>query len=293
MKKYKIIYLLGLFLCFNTTIFAQVNLLHAKKGSEEVIINYLNKKRKTIKNPDKATYKEVLVKKSDSLWYSSIYNKNNNKILHTSYYQTKEKKTLVGKTTHYHLNGREASLRYYTKKGAKVGTSTKWFDNGKVNLVGAYEKGKQHGSWKFYHFNGELALEKIYNNGELEKETFFDEKGKELSKGSFINRKEKEHFKGGKEKYHKKLGVFNHKLQEFRKQKNIKYNFYGRIVVNYVIGIEGKIRDVTIDEKIPKEMNDFIVNWFENLKGWSPRVHLNRKVPVNKIQSINFTKRDE
>ena len=132
----------------------------------------------------------MLKKENDSLWLSTIYIKNNKKKIHTAYYKTKYKKLVTGKTTHYNFKGKESSVRFYDFKGSKTGTYTNWFDNGKVNFIGAYEEGKQEGAWKFYHTNGTLGAEKIYNKGELEKETFYDEKGKVLPKGSFINRKE-------------------------------------------------------------------------------------------------------
>ena len=62
--------------------------------------------------------------------------------------------------------------------------------------------------------------------------------------------------------------------------------------MRYVIGVDGKLRDVTIDKTIPKGMNDFIINWFENLRGWKPRIHMNRKVPKYMVQPVNFKKKE-
>lgn len=249
--------------------------------STKMVINYLDSKRKIIKNTRKAKYYEFLKKENDSLWFSEIFLKNINKRIHSSYFKTKERKVVVGETKHYNLKGDVVALRYYNSNGDKLGVSTRWFDNGQVNLIGRYENGKQEGSWNFYHINGTLAAEKKYHKGALDKVDYYNEKGELLPRGSFINKKEAAVFKGGKEKYNKKIQSLYLKLKQFRKERGISFNFRPKVKVRYTVNVNGRITDVSIDEAIPIAMNDFIVNWFEHLKGWSPRVHMNRKVPKN------------
>lgn len=270
-------YILVVLFFLNVNAFAQ----------KDPVINYLSSKRKKV-DVKKAVYYEVLTQQRDSLWLSNVYIKNNRKKIATSFYKTKHKKTKVGKTTFYNLKGEVSWIRYYDEEGKKLGTSTRWFDNGNVNLVGAYENGKQEGSWKFYHTNGKLAAEKIYDKGALKKEFFYNEKGKELAYGSFINRKEEAVFKGGKEKYYEKIKGVRMKLLQFIKKEKIAYKFTSNLTVRYVIGVDGKIRDVTVDEFIPKKINDFLVKSFEKINGWKPRVYLNRKVPKYFIQRLKF-----
>lgn len=276
MKKYVI--LVFLFLGMQT---------QAQKDS---IVTYVTSKGKIVAK-DKAQYYEVITKEKEDRWLVKRFIKNNHKLIKTSYYKSKNKKGKIGKATSYNLKGKVTGIRYYDINGKKEGEATRWFDDGKINLKGVYKHGKQEGVWSFYHTNGKLAAEKLYKNGELESETFYDERGKKLKAGDFINRKEAASFKGGKEKYHKKLKTFNYKLRQFRKEKKITYKLTGNIVVRYVVDIDGKIKEVSFDEPLPKDMKDFIVNWFENLKGWKPAMNMNRRVPKNKTQSINFNKK--
>lgn len=58
--------------------------------------------------------------------------------------------------------------------------------------------------------------------------------------------------------------------------------------MNYTINIHGKIKNVTIDEELPIKLIKQIINFFENIEGWEPGIHLNRKIPVSYSIPLNF-----
>ncbi len=256
-------------------------------SQKDSIVNYLNKKGSIVAK-NEARYFEIITKEKESLWLVKRFIKNNGKIKKISFFKTSKKETQIGEEILYNLKGEVIGIRNYNNSGKKHGKATKWFGNKNVDIEGGYKDGKQVGTWKFYHTNGKLSAEKIYKNGELEKEIFYDEKGEKLPKGVFINEEEKHFFKGGKENYNKKIKVFNYKLNQFKKKKKINYKFKGKVIVRYMIDIDGKIKDVTIDEPMPKDMYDFIVDWFGNLKGWTTKSKMNRKIPVKFSQPLNF-----
>ena len=45
------------------------------------------------------------------------------------------------------------------KNGLLEGTFTQWFDNGKVDYIAKYEKGRPTGTWKYYSKDGKLISE--------------------------------------------------------------------------------------------------------------------------------------
>lgn len=270
-------YVLGL-LCS----YGQKNTLYAVVKHDEKkdsIINYVNGKGEIVPK-ERAPYFEVISKQSDSLWMVQKYLNGMNKLVNECYYNTSEKKVKIGRELIFNKHGKVIGKRFYGTSGEKVGKNIKWFDNGNVNLEGSYTNGKQEGDWNFYHYNGKLCLKKVYSKGKLLSKIYFDEKGNPLPSSAIIINKEDHVFKGGKKKYYEKL-------KKLRKELALK-KMKGSIIVRYVIDVKGRITDVTIDQVLPNEMHDKIVRYFENIRGWRPRIHYNRKIPSVYTHRLNF-----
>lgn len=242
------------------------------------IVNYISGKGKIVPK-SKATYYEIIIKQTDSLWLVDRYWSGLNRLKSKSFFTSSNKELKIGKETGYGRFGKILNEKFFDSKGGKIGTQTTWFDNGNIDYVGSYIDGLQEGEWNFYHYNGELALQKFYHKGELISKTYYSEKGKVLPKNAIIIDKEDRIFKGGKKRYYEKL-------KELRKK--IEYRIKGTISVRYTIGVDGKIYDVTIDEVLPEQLKRTIIDFFENLKGWKPRIHYNRKTPSVYNQRINY-----
>ena len=52
-----------------------------------------------------------------------------------------------------------------------------FYENGQKKLDGNYRKGLMNGKWTYYHQNGQKENERTYKDGELIKETYWDEGG--------------------------------------------------------------------------------------------------------------------
>ena len=63
--------------------------------------------------------------------------------------------------------------------GVENGPSTKWYRNGKKKFEGSAKNGKPHGLISSWHENGQKAMELIYNNGGLVKNSkkYWNSKG--------------------------------------------------------------------------------------------------------------------
>lgn len=262
----KTILLFIVFICVNA---------YSQKDS---IVNYLDVKGNVIKDKTEAKSFEILTKKDDSLWLVRSYRRNG-KISNYTHYLTKEKKVKIGESISYNKHGKISALLYYNEKGEKHGKSQVWFDNGNLNMQGVYLKGKREGVWKIYHYNGKLAGRGIAKNDSIIKTTYYNDKGEKINDPNSIIKEKPPVFKGGKEKYYQQLKKLT---------KGISYKVKGKVYVYYVIDINGNIRDVTIDEKLPKKLEKEIIIFFEELKGWEPAMHLNRKIPYNYSQPLNF-----
>lgn len=73
-----------------------------------------------------------------------------------------EEKKRNGKWTHYHENGQEASVTFYTH-GIRNGYSHVKRPNGAMYYYGQYTDDKPSGVWKYYDEQGKLVNEHDYD----------------------------------------------------------------------------------------------------------------------------------
>ena len=248
------------------------------QAQQDSIVNYISSKGKIVPE-SKAIYYEIIIKQTDSLWLVDRYWAGLNRLKSKSFFTSSNKELKIGKETNYSRFGKILNEKFFDNKGGKIGTQTTWFDNGKIDYIGSYKDGLQEGEWNFYHYNGKLALQKFYHKGKLISKIYYSEKGKVLPKSTIIIDKEDRVFKGGKKRYLEKLNEL---------KKEIDFRFRASISVRYTIGVDGRIYDVTVDEVLPEKLKTTIIDFFENLKGWKPRVHYNRKIPSVFNQRINY-----
>ena len=241
--------------------------------SQDSIVNYLDNMGKIV---DKvyATQIETIVKK-DTLWQVTKYY-GNGKIKTFGHFKIRDKKEPIGESIRYHRNGKVSNIRYYNKKSKKNGRDQTWFDNGKLSIDGTYLSDKKEGIWKYYHYNGIEASRIYYKNDSILKSIIFDDGGKQLNT-PLITRNAK--FIGGQEKFKAEINKLT---------KGIGYKIKGKGYVNFVVGINGEIRDVVIYEELPEELHQKIVAFFEAIEGWEPAIHMNRKIPVDFTLPLKF-----
>lgn len=245
--------------------------------SQDSIVNYLDSKGKIVEK-EYATQLETLVKK-DTLWQVTRY-LGNGKVYLSGHYKNIDKKQHIGELITYHINGQVASLLFYNNQGKKNGRYQAWFANGKLSGNGIYLTGKKESIWKYYHYNGIEASRIYYKNDSILKAMIFDDEGKKLNVDLIKNNKPK--FKEGIER-------FNSEVKKLTK--DIGYQIKGNIHVYFVVGVNGEIRDVTINEELPEELNQHIVSFFEDIVGWKPAIHMNRKIPSSFTVPLKFNAR--
>lgn len=252
--------------------------LFAIKGvAQDSIVNYLDRKGK-VTSKELSRSIETIVKKSDSLWEYSWYRKSG-VLASRSYFKSSQKKKKIGQSIIYSREGKMISLTFFNSEGLKIGKHQTWFNNGSISSVGRYVKDKKEGIWKYYHFNGKLASKLYYKNCKVLKSIIFNEDGKRIDVKQIT--KKEAYFKGGSKKFLSKVKKIT---------KAITYKMVGKIYVNFTVDIQGNIKNVNIENKLPEKLNNYIVAFFENIEGWSPMIHMNRKHPMNFSIPLNFRK---
>jgi antitoxin component YwqK of YwqJK toxin-antitoxin module len=81
----------------------------------------------------------------------------------------------VGSRFRWHRNGYLSDSTVHLNDSMDV--QVNWFDNGAPFSGGRFLNGKMHGIWKFYHRNGKLAGEEIYDKGFVVSKTYYNEDG--------------------------------------------------------------------------------------------------------------------
>jgi len=248
--------------------------LTIKVYSQDSIVNYLDNKGVIVKK-NNAIEIETIVKK-DTLWKVTKYFRNS-KLKNQGHYKTKDKKIPVGEFITFNKKGKVSSIIFYDLYGKKKGPYKAWFDNRNINVTGIYLNDMKEGIWKYYHYNGKEACRQYIKNDSIVKTVLHNENG-DIVNGDFIKERKPE-FRGGIKKFNSKLK----KLTD-----DIDFEVEGKINVNFVLNIDGKIEDVEIDDNIPDVLNKQIVTYFEKIEGWQPAIHMNRKYPVNYSIPLNF-----
>ena len=253
------------------------NLIFAQKDS---ITTYLNRNFKVSKVKNDTHYFSIRVKR-DSLWENRIYYRDG-KLFSRNYSKNFNGDILIGKSLKFHRNGKLAEKKNYNIKGNEDGKIITWFNNGKRNYTGSFFNGNSQGLWKYYRFNGKLACKFYYDeNGDIKKYILFDENGIETKEKDYI-KFIKPQFKGGIEKFKSKIKYLTD---------NLSYAINTTIYINFIIDVNGSIKEVNIVNNVPTKLKNEIKEFFESIKGWKPAIEMNRKIPYNYNIPLTFKTR--
>ncbi|RSC93726.1 toxin-antitoxin system YwqK family antitoxin [Tenacibaculum singaporense] len=264
----KILLLFVVFICANG---------YSQKDS---ISNYLDRKFKITSNKNDAKYIETSVKKG-SLWEISIYYRDG-KIFKKGFSNNNRGNSYIGKHLVFHRNGKLSKKSFFNSEGELEGKVLALFDNGNRNYTGFHKNGVPSGLWKYYHYNGNLAAKFYYDiHGDIEKYILFNEKGEEF-KDEIYTKFIKPTFKNGEEEFSSKM---NYLID------NVSYAINTAIDVDFIIDVDGSIRDVWVANTIPNKLRNEIADFFESIKGWKPAVEMNRKIPYKYSIMLNFKTR--
>jgi hypothetical protein len=72
----------------------------------------------------------------------------------------------------------------------------------------------------------------------------------------------------------------------------INYEFGNELIVNFIIDVDGNIKDPTVIMKLCPEIDKKIIEVIKTLKKWSPAIFENKKVPFLMTLSIDWKKED-
>ena len=110
------------------------------------------------------------------------------------------------------------------------------------------------------------------------KNVFYDETGQKID-ADLIAYKAASFNGGGIEKFWERIKDIHNR---------IRFQINGIIVLNFDVDIDGNIKNVQTTTNIPINLSDRLKSYFENIKGWSPAIKMNRRVPFNITYRLDF-----
>ena len=187
----------------------------------------------------------------------------------------------TGTALRWHDNGYLEDSVKHNADGTAVSVS--WFDNGelssagRLNMLGAY-----NGKWQFFHRNGQLSSDEIYNNGQLVSKKYYTETGVPQADTSSGNPQAT--FPGGVEKWTKYLDKNLYWPPRFQLVNGDK----AVIRVEFTVDETGTVKNIYLSVPFEPAFNDILIRTLRNSPKWIPAVSHNRKVAFVHRQQITF-----
>ncbi|RLD74361.1 MAG: hypothetical protein DRJ02_05040 [Bacteroidetes bacterium] len=155
--------------------------------SQDTLTVYYDENWLEISDSEDATYYRTACQNNEKLWVVNDYYKAGNTIQMVGLYKTNDFLIKTGHYTYYYENGRKQSEGMF-EKGKKNGEWNYWYENGNQRLKEVYKKG-QLLSFISYFQNGVKQFEgKVTTHGRKDgKWTFWNSDGRITLTGNYKN----------------------------------------------------------------------------------------------------------
>lgn len=219
-------------------------------------------------------------------------------------YLTSDRETKEGRFIRYSPDGIKTSEGIY-KNGKKVGEWIYWFENGNIKDQGAYTEDSadadqyvywnkeqtlhdrdslnvKTGTWKYYHKNGTMSGEEVYEAGVLMSAVYWEDDGTPAAADAEISAMPQ--FPGGE------AALFEYLRNNIKyPPKAIANNYSGTVYVRFTIDEEGNIKDVGVIRGVSPSLDAESLRVVRAMPKWIPGKMQNRYVSVQYNLPIKFT----
>ncbi|MFT3681379.1 MAG: TonB family protein [Ferruginibacter sp.] len=183
----------------------------------------------------------------------------------------------VGTGLSWHSNGLMSDSNVYNAAGKSIRVS--WFDNGQPSFAGIILNNKEFGKWRFYHKNGKLSAEEIYENGKLLSRSYYAEDGNSID--DTTNRDREAECTENWQEYLSKNLYFPPNMKIINSDK-------ATVVVSFTVNEDGTIEDAFIYSPIHPLLDEIALNTVKNSPPWKPAIDHNRRIKAYRRQPLTF-----
>lgn len=186
-----------------------------------------------------------------------------------------------GISIRYHHNGYQSDSSVFNKDGS--GTYVSWFDNGTPASAGNYAAGrKKRDKWRYFHKNGTVSCEEIFESGNIVSRMYFNEEGHQV--GDSSNTDKAASFPGGPKAWSKFLG----KHIYFPDQYKIVNGDKAIVIVEATIDETGAITNIEVVVPFHEAFNQIAIDAFKKSPKWVPAFQHGRNVSYKVSQAVTF-----
>ena len=190
----------------------------------------------------------------------------------------------VGSALHWYKNGFMQDSIVHRPDGSSVSVS--WFDDGTLSAAGRNNMfNAYNGKWQFFHRNGQLSAEEVYDNGRLLSRKYFSENG--VPQADTTDRSAPATFPGGLDKWLRYLENHLYWPRNYQLLNGDK----AWIGTEFIIDENGNLKDINITVPFETAFNDIVINTLKSSPKWIPAVSHNRKIAFLHRQSLGFQQR--
>lgn len=194
----------------------------------------------------------------------------------------------IGTRLSWYPNGSPSDSSIFHADGG--GMQVTWFDNGNPSSAGVYATGrKMHGEWKFYHKNGQISADELYDQGKLIRKDYYDENG-----GMVTDTTDRERNAALRGDFTAKTWLrYLQKNLEFPPNYKISNSDEAAVGVTFTIDEDGNVKDAFISTPFYPAFEREALRVIIRSPKWWPAINHNRYVQSYHIQSVVFNQTTE
>jgi antitoxin component YwqK of YwqJK toxin-antitoxin module len=161
-------------------------------------------------------------------------------------------------------------------------TVIEWFDNAAPAAAGRKLDGKKQGKWQFFHKNGQLAAQEVYDQDKLLSRIYYDTSGNILA--DTTDRSRQAEFPGGAKGWQN----FILKRLYFPDQYKIVNSDIVTVVVSAIVDEDGKVSEPFVEIPFNPAFDKIALDIFRKTPKWIPAMSHNRLVKQGIRQPVSF-----
>ena len=197
--------------------------------------------------------------------------------------ETTYRDSVSGTAREFYPSGQVKEIRPYAHVESKLrhGSTTTWFETGKLRAKEDYFGGKQHGQRLSYYPDGTLRRREQFVNGERTSGECFGPDGKTVT---YFEYEQLPLYPGGHDAL---LSYIQHNVRY--PNDALRNQTTGKIIVSFTVGEDGMVRDAHVILGLTSSTNQEAMRVVKKLGKFAPALLDGEPIPVAYMVPISFT----
>lgn len=191
----------------------------------------------------------------------------------------------IGTRFRWHRNGYMADS--ITRINDSMEVQVSWFDDGTANAGGYRLNNELHGKWNYWHINGTLAGEEMYDRGRVISKTYYNEDGTTQPDTALAN-SDAVFKNGGIQGWRRYLEKNTRWPEKYELQNTTQVT----VGVLFCVDEQGKITEAETTVPFHPVFDSAALNIIRKSPAWKPAMRNNRKIKSWYQQPVTFVQEE-